>query len=250
MQDLRLEHLMPAYVNVITQLGVKLEFGNDFGTLDQICKTIPEKHGVGPAFDQQEISPRPIDGVWMIGRRGTEIVHTQAIKKLDLARTTLERHLAHHSADFRIGGLDIDVPNSTWNLTHAAREISGTITYHGELWLKGGPDGIRGGCLSTLLTRLMLMIAFQKWSPDYFIGIQAAGTSCRGLATREGYMRTEQRSIFWKRRDGLDPIEGWLVWMNRDEAYHNLSTTAWHIYDMLEPADKRAIHERSIPQVA
>ena len=234
-----LEALIPSYIQLIAELGIQVSAGTDFAEFKEICRDLPEKGNVGPAFDPDQPQPEKLNGFWFVGRRlDGEVVHTQAIKLISLSDTSLQKFLQQHSANLRVGGIDIDVPRSPWTLTPAAQGINGPVTYHGELWLKGGPKGLRGGSAATLLTRLMLITALLKWSPDYMMGIQAASTSCRGLATREGYMRTEQGSVFWAPADGSAPIEGWLVWMSRVEAEFNLRLPPRSFFEMLEPKTK------------
>lgn len=231
-----LEGLIPSYIELIGELGIQVSVGTDFAKFKKICHEVDGKSSVGPAFDVDQPQPEPLKGFWFVGRRSDgEVVHTQAIKLISLSEKNLQEFLQQHSANLRVGGIEIDVPKSPWTLTEAAQAICGPVTYHGELWLKGGSQGIRGGSAATLLTRLMLITAVLKWSPNYMIGIQAASTSCRGLATREGYMRTEQGSVFWEPADGSAPIEGWLVWMSRGEAEFNLRLPPISFFKMLEP---------------
>lgn len=234
-QTNRLQDHLASIIRMAIGLGVFVRVGTDLEEFRSICHKTPSKSAVGPAFDTSEVDILPSDAMWITGHLANgEIVHTQAMKVINLGQSTLQQHFREHLSDFRIGGFQIDVPNTPWRLTPEASEISGLITYHGELWLKGGPDGIRGGCLATILSRLMLIMGLLRWSPDYLIGIQAALTSCRGLAAREGYMRTEQRVVEWNRGPSLDPIEGWLVWMTKKEAEFNLDVPPESFYKMLE----------------
>ena len=80
----------------------------------------------------------------------------------------------------------------------------------------------------------MLLKAYLKYLPDYMMGLQAPMTTFRGLASREGYMRSEQRSIVWALKDADAEQEDWLVWMNREEAEFNLRIPPRFFYELLE----------------
>ena len=216
--------------------GLRLEIGTDIQYFRDLCSSELEKGAIGPGFDPDEIHIPENNILWMVAYRGeSELVHTQAIRLIDLEGDNLQQHLERDLADYRIGGLALDIPGSRFRLSPQARRISGKVTYHGELWLKGGVNGVRGGCLATLFSRYLMITALLKWQPDNMIGIQQAKISCRGLAAREGYLRTEQRSFEWKRRDDGSFIEGWLVWMNREEAEFNLDQPPQTFVEMLDP---------------
>lgn len=233
----------PAYTQTIIDtaksLGLDLQVGSDFKFFRAISKSQPLKSHVNPAFDPAFVDISPLNGFWMIGRdTNGEIVHTQAMKILELSNVSLAEHFRSHLTDYRTHGHKFDVERSNCFLTPAAAEITGRVCYHGELWLKGGPDGYRGGCLTTFLTRLMLAMCLQRWSPDFIIGLQSPSTTCRGLAVREGYMRLEQRSIVWQLADCADIMEDWLVWMSRDEASFNLRVPLEIFYDLFETSSR------------
>ncbi|MEM7290248.1 MAG: hypothetical protein AAF412_07780 [Pseudomonadota bacterium] len=99
--------------------------------------------------------------------------------------------------------------------------------------MKPGRGGYRSGSLVVLLTRLLLMKAMLRWSPDYMIGLQSPITSCRGLGIREGYMRTEQRTIVWYEQNG-DCIEDWMVWMSGEDARFNLRLPCGIFYSLFK----------------
>lgn len=230
-----LDKQLSKVIAMVKSLGVVIRIGSDFTEFREISERQPLKNFVNPAFNPDHCDISATNGMWITGHNNTgEIVHTQAIKLLDLSESTLDQHFQQNLADYGSHGYDLDVENSQWFLTNAASNIQGQVTYHGELWLKGGPDGVRGGCLATLLTRLMLLMGLRRWSPDFMIGLQAPLTSCRGLAVREGYMRMEQRSILWKQFDDEEILEDWLVWMSREEAEFNLRIPQDVFYEMFE----------------
>ena len=231
----RYDTILSELIQIAFSRGVFLRIGKDVEEFKTIAKSIDEKGSVNPAFDPQYSDVSEHNVIWMTGHDRTgDVIHTQAIKLIDLTKTTLERHLTTDLEDYRSGGYDFDLGKTQKFLSPGAAEISGWITYHGELWIKGGPNGFRGGCMAIILTRIMLLVGLLRWSPDFMIGLQSPMTSCRGLAVREGYMRMEQRSIVWQQKHSDELMEDWLVWMSRDEALFNLRVEPRLFVDLFE----------------
>ncbi len=223
------------FTDLAESFGISVEFGTDFSFFCSIPKRQPERHFINPIFDPRYSELDASNAFWMICRNSNrEIVHTQAIKLLRLNEDYLDEYFRKNIWDLRPRGYHYDPSKTTWHLTPSSEKISGLVTYHGELWMKGGPNGFRGGCLTILLTRLMLLKAIARWSPDFMFGFQSPLTTSRGLAAREGYMRIEQRSILWYQYNCKEPMEDWLVWMNREEALFNLRLPAYFFYDLFE----------------
>ena len=236
------------FTELSESFGISVEYGNDFSFFCSIPKRQPQRHYINPIFDPRYSDLKPNNAFWMICRDANrEIIHTQAIKLLEMENDRLNEYFLKNIWDLRPRGYHYDPTKTTWHLTPSSAQISGSVTYHGELWMKGGPNGFRGGCLTILLTRLMLLQALRRWLPDFMFGFQSPLTSCRGLAVREGYMRIEQRSILWYQYNCDDPMEDWLVWMNREEALSNLRLPAYFFYDLLE---KPRIEKEKAKQIA
>lgn len=219
-------------------LGIKLSYGNNFSWFRNIPEIQPLRHPVNPAFDPNCCDIHGENGFWMVGYDASgEIVHTQAIKRVNMGCDTLEQHLDKQMWDFRTAGFDFDREKSHFFLTDGAKAISGTVTYHGELWLKGGAEGFRGGSLTVLLSRLILLECYLRYEPDYMIGFQSPRSFFRGLGLRLGYLRSEQRSLMWVHKDPLKKIEeDYFVWMSRAEAEFNLRLPPSFYYEMFEQA--------------
>ena len=214
---------IPEITHYAKARGMQLMFGHDFEVFREIAASQSKRHNINPAFNPAHADLASDNALWLVGLDSSgELVHTQAIKLLALKGHSLETYFGSSLSEFRISGDEIASDRSRWFLTPQASRIAGRVTYHGELWLMGGPNGYRGGCLATLLTRVLLMQACLRLVPDFLIGFQSPMTCCRGLSIKEGYMRTEQRTILMARKNSQEFIEGWLVWMTREEAEFNL----------------------------
>ena len=231
----RILHQIEEYVNIIKSNGLYITTGSDFAYFTSIPKLQSARHNINPAFDPKHTNLNARNALWMIIlNTENEILGTQAMQILPNQELNFSEYLERNVWNFRSYGYDLDKSKTHWQLSENASEMQGLIAYHGELWLKGGDGGLRGGSMVIMLTRLMILVGLLKWNPDYFIGLQSPMTSCRGLATREGYMRTEQRSISWYQKKSDTPMEDWLVWMSREEAEFNLRLPADFFHEMFD----------------
>ncbi|MEL6921480.1 MAG: hypothetical protein AAFO77_10750 [Pseudomonadota bacterium] len=224
-------------IRLVMGMGVHVSVGADFDEFVRLCRRTPGKNEVSPAFNPQLSDINSSNGIWMTGHRGKEMIYAQAIRLLPLDGDTLEAYLERALGDIRIGGMDVDVANSPVDLSEPAAAVRGSVTYHGEVWMK---PGSRGTALTILLGRLILIMAYLRWKPDYLIGIQPFKVCCRGLGVRQGYARNHPGFVKWAIRGRANPIEGWLVWMDREEALASLSVPPVRFYEEFEKQEEAA----------
>ncbi|WP_299396940.1 hypothetical protein [Pelagibius sp.] len=225
--------------NLVKNQGITLEVGSDFNALREALKAQPERQCLAPRFDPEVSAINESTGFWVLGRSRTgEVVHTQAMRTVDLGGRTLSGYLDEYFRDFTPAGYAIDFPRSRYRGAPGSRMIAGKVCYHGELWLKGGPGGFRGAGLTAVLARLALVKALLKWAPDYVFGFMFPLAACKGLAAREGYMHTEPGSLYWSVSGQQRPLETWTVWMSREDIRHILQIPPIDLFDELE-ADQR-----------
>ncbi len=237
-----------AITEMATSLGVHLRVGTNFDEFRDIPKSQPQRAPIAPIFDPDFSDISSSNGFWVSGCNDVgEIVHTQAMCLIDLSGSNLAEHMQTRLGDYRPHGDKINADQSHCILTPAASAITGKVAYHGELWLKGGPNGYRGGCLAAILPRLVLATSLLRWPLDFIIGIMEPIAVCRGLAAREGYMHVEQHSILWNQPGASVPFEEWIVWMSGDDARFNLRVPPETLRELFETAGPKA---PSIPKEA
>ncbi len=100
-------------VRIAASKGVHLEIGTDFTAFRDIPKTQPQRKPVAPLFDPDHSSVSSANGFWVKGvnDRG-EIVHTQAVRLIDLSGISLAEHLAQYLRDYRPHGDAVDPEKS------------------------------------------------------------------------------------------------------------------------------------------
>ncbi len=242
--------------NIIEKYGVELEIGSDFESFQETSFLEAGKGHVAPMFDPARSNILTEPGFWMKGRdRSGRLMHTQAVKLIDLSEETLEEHLERHLNDYRPSGEHVDAAKSKILLSPSVARICGKVCYHGEIWLRGGEDGYRGSSLSAILPRMMITLALLEWSPGYIFGIVTAGNGCRGFSLRAGYNGVDQSSILWHRPGKPEQLEEWVAWISGEDAIHNLKISPESLDKMLNMTGVAKQHhgERAhslVPKVA
>lgn len=246
--DLRL--FIAKIFSLLEDNNLHLKTGTDFEYFRNIPLKQPIRPHVAPMFDPAVQQLDPEKTFWLTASAPSgEVVHTQAIQLLDLEDKTLGEHLTARLGDYRPHGNKLDLDKSRARQTVATSNLRGQVCYHGELWIKGGKNGYRGGCLTALLPRLMLAMAMRRWRPDYIFGVMEPGAACKGLAAREGYMHLEQGSVLWHDPGSSEPFEEWIVWLGKQDIPHLLAVDPQRLFQMFEnermftPAFNRTIRK-------
>ncbi len=217
-------YLLARYIagaeQIVSDLGITIEFGTDFTQFCSIPEIQPERHPVSPIFDPLETAVSASNGFWLVGYDAArEVVLTQAIKLIRIdGQSGLLDHLRRNLADYRPYGDKLDISKSKVELTPRAAGLAGDACYYGELWIK---KPYRGGSLTAVMPRLMFAVAVLKWSPQFVFGMMEPMAACKGLAAREGFMHLEQGSFQWQQYASNEPVEEWLVWTTMDDFLFN-----------------------------
>jgi len=195
-----------------------LKVGTDFGEYLNLVSRYRPEQGLGLPFDPEYTRLSHENAFWIVGwNENSELVHTQALRLIDLSGLSLSSYMAEHFLDFPPTGLDLDFNRSRYNPGPRAKQIQGTVCYHGEFWLSGA---YRNTGLSCILARFALASAQLRWAPDYVIGFMPRPLAFKGLAEREGYMHSEPGCLYWHRADTGKDLEGFMVWMGREDIRH------------------------------
>lgn len=198
--------------------GIRLELSTDFQELADIVPHL-DRAPLTPNFDPEFSDMGPMNGFWLKGidARG-EIVQTQAIRFDDLEGTSLAHHLRSLRAFYRSPAISAH-PDETCEVeAPMAYGITGRVTYHGEFWVKGGPNGFRGRDLATVLPRIGVAIALARWSPDFMYGTFHPILAEKDVAARYGYHNFQPGGMIWKRPHLQTVLNEWLMWMTWREA--------------------------------
>lgn len=201
--------------------GISVRIGTCFAEYaDMVSNHLPE-HPVGHPFDHRLNNFQPGSGFWTAGwNQNGKLVHKQAVRIVDLSGLTFSQYMAKRYTDFLPHGFDLDMKNSYYNPGPAAKKLTGTVCYHGDLWLS---SDYRGTGLVNILARFALASALLRWVPDFVVGFMTRSLAFRGLSEREGYMHSEPGCMFLRELQDETVMEGFMVWMAREDIRHLLT---------------------------
>ena len=209
---------------IIEDSGIRLEVGVDFKEFKNICAEQPLRAAIKPPFDIDVQQTEPISGFWLAGYdESDELVHTQAIKTINLRGESLCKYLSDNRTHFPLECSSFDTDNIEVKMSDTSSAINSKIGYHGELWASGGEYGLRGNASSMLLNRLVFRMSLAYMQPTHIVGFMEPSNILRGLATRLGYGHTEQGNLVFPSLDHSKSFHVWMVWLTAAEAAFNTS---------------------------
>lgn len=204
--------------DILDRFGVKLTLGHDFEEYRALMAQGREGHSLGAPFDPTVHNLNETNGIWVIGRDSSgAVMHTQALRLLDLGGGSLGTYLRRRFREFPPSGLDIDMARSRYRAGPGAKRMQGKVVYHGEVWMGGTPVQFRGTGISGILGRFAFLTALQKWSPDYVFGFMPNTVAQKGFVTRQGYMHAEPFALRWVMRGQDDAFEAYLAYMSHED---------------------------------
>ncbi len=93
--------------------------------------------------------------------------------------------------------------------------IEGPSCYHGEIWLD---KKYRGLGLSMYLPRMLMALAFVKWSPRYIFGLVPEKLAYCGICSQYGYVHIEPEGMVLRIPNA--PLNHrWLAWMTMNDMH-------------------------------
>ena len=212
------EQIFATAMQIFNQFDITIEIGSDFNKYRRLLLEHRPQQPLGPPFDPNIHQLNAKNAFWLIAK-GPDgaVIHTQAMRVLDLKSFSLADHLCESFRGFTPVGPDIDLAASRYRAGPGAQKICGTVCYHGELWMDDRLGAYRGSGLSAVLGRFAFLICVKQLSPDYVFGFVARPVIFKGLAERLGYMHSEPASIRWRLHNKDRALEGFMVWMARDD---------------------------------
>ncbi|MDE1131024.1 MAG: hypothetical protein OSA49_05620 [Ascidiaceihabitans sp.] len=224
---------------ILTDGGLSVQIGTDFDEYREILLRDRPKQALGAPFDPDIQNLNAGNAFWLTGRDlDGDLMHTQAARLLDLKHENLGGYMFNRFREFPPAIPDIDLDRSRFRASPGARNITGRVIYHGEVWMSDKPGLFRGNGLSTVLARYGLLTAMQRWNPDYIFGFMARTVAFKGFAERMGYMHNEPGALRWYRKGSDVPMEGFLSYLSNEEARYLLEMPVSDLVSL--PAAKAA----------
>ncbi len=197
--------------------GLHLTVSDDFDELLEAVRRAPHRAPIAPAFDPRKCELGAQNAFWVLGTdEEGSVGHLQAVRMIDIGRKTLKQHLEDHLYDFAPPNCRLDIA-ACGSEAFSTRRFGGCLCYHGELWLRGGPEGFRGRGLSAVLTRLGIVLAYLRWAPSVTFALVSSWSIEKSMTEAYGYINSEPRGAVWSIEGQTDPMEEYLVWITGDQ---------------------------------
>lgn len=208
---------------LLQSAGITVTIGYDFDSYRKILGKARPDHVLGMPFDPELHTLTQRNAFWVIGHNSKgEVMHTQAMRLLDLQGANLAEYMRCSYKDFPPPGVDIDLQRSRYRPGPGAHRISGQVCYHGEFWVGTTPREFRNVGLSSVLGRYAFWQAIQHWKPDHVVAFMQNSVVYKGFPARHGYMHTEPGALHWFLTGQDVPIEGFMSYMGRDDLQYIL----------------------------
>jgi len=208
---------------IFQHYGIEMELGYDFDLYREVLSFARPEQPLGAPFNPDVHELTPDNALWMIGRKANgEIVHTQALRMLDMSGETIADYFTRRFRDFPPPLPNIDLPRSRFRAGPCAKRGRGRVCYNGDFWIKPGDETLRGQGVSTVLGRYAFYQAMQHWDPDHMVGFMVKQVACKGFPQRLGWMNTQPGALRWFLEGSDTPIEAFMTFMSRDDLHYIL----------------------------
>ena len=197
----------------LERMGIRVEIGDDFAEYRTVRSRLPNRGPIYPMFDVASSYIDQGNGFWICGfDPGGELIHTQAVRLLDLDGVSLAEHLKTHRHKYITPDSTPDPDRTFYSGPEALQTITGKVCYQGEFWLRAtGLGGPRSQGATSMLSRVLLEIMVGAWNPSYVFALVPKKLAANGAHLRYGYSHCEPGH--WLGPDQQVTEEDHLIWM-------------------------------------
>ena len=160
-------------INDLNMMGITITVGSDFNEYKLIREKQENRSNIYPMFDSTCSFVDHTNGFWIIGsNQQGKVVHTQAIRLLEMSSTSLDEHLMLHRHKYITPGTTPNPDKTFFKVPGSLEHIKGKVCYHGEFWISSEE---RNQSLTQLLSRVVFDLALSSGTRILYSG------SCRSL---------------------------------------------------------------------
>jgi hypothetical protein len=203
--------------------GMRIEVGDDFSVYRRHRGSCAGRGGLYPIFDTASSFIDETNGFWICGfNDADELIHTQAVRMLDLSKTSLGKHFDVHRHKYITPDTTPDPDLTFYRGPEALKSVTGFVGYCGDFWLPSrGLGGPRSQGATSLLSRLLFELLQQTWQPDFVFALVPKRLAAKGAHLRYGYSHCEPGQ--WVGPDQQITDEDYLIWMNSSDIQNVLA---------------------------
>jgi hypothetical protein len=193
-------------VRELDALGMRVVIGDDFSEYRILRSSLSDRAPMYPMFDITSSYIDATNGFWICGfGPKDELIHTQAVRLLDLSGISLGEHLDMHRHKYITPDTTPDPDLTYYSGPGALGSITGRVCYHGDFWLQAsGLGGIRGQGVTGALVRTLFEVIHLNWMPDYVFALVAQPVAEKGASPNTTFF-TQLSTTFQSMR-GQSPV--------------------------------------------
>ena len=205
-------HLSDA-LRSLEEAEIRVEIGGDFAKYRSYRSHLRDRTPVYPMFDDTRSFIDHTNGFWICGfDQDGELIHTQAVRLLDLTGISLAVHLQNHRHKYITPDSTPDPDLTFYSGPEALHTITGKVCYQGDFWLRSrGLGGPRSQGVTSLLSRVLFEIMVGSWNPSFVFALVPKQLAVKGAHLRYGYTHCEPGQ--WLGPDHQVTEEDFLIWM-------------------------------------
>ena len=228
MSPIKLFELITHLSGILRELEeakIHIEIGDDFAKYRSYRNQQSDRSPIYPMFDVASSYIDHTNGFWICGFDSSgELIHTQAVRLLDLAGTFLAAHLNIHRHKYITPDTTPDPDLTFYSGPQALDTITGKVCYQGDFWLRArGLGGPRSQGVTSLLSRILLEIMVGIWNPSFVFALVPKLLAAKGAHLRYGYCHCEPGR--WLGPDQQVTEEDYLIWMGASDMENMLGQT-------------------------
>lgn len=201
----------------LAEMGIEVEVGDDFAKYRSYRSQQTDRTPIYPMFDVASSYIDQTNGFWICGfNPDGELIHTQAVRLLDLSDVSLATHLDIHRHKYITPDSTPDPDLTFFSGPESLQKITGKVCYQGEFWLHArGLGGPRSQGATSLLSRVLFEIMIGAWNPSFVFALVPKRLAVKGAHLRYGYCHCEPGQ--WIGPDQQVTDEDYLIWMGASE---------------------------------
>lgn len=207
-------------------MGIHVEVGDDFAKYRAYRGQQPDRGAIYPMFDVTSSYVDRRNGFWICGfDENGDLIHTQAVRLLDLSGVSLGAHLNDHRHKYITPDTTPDPDLTFYSGPEALGTITGQVCYQGDFWLRAnGLGGPRSQGATALLSRVLFEIMVAAWNPSFVFALVPKRLGAKGAHLRYGYTHCEPGR--WLGPDQQVTEEDYLIWMGAKDMANMLAPSS------------------------
>lgn len=211
--DLEIARAVAALDARLAADGYRIAQGSEIGGLQASLAALADDSRparLTPPLDPLESDIDPADLLWLEARdQAGDVVAVQAMKRERIS-VPLSDHLDRQYHRYYCKGGTAEL------VGHAplVDAVTGTIVYHGELFVASSQ---RGRGVASTFANLAQLLVYQRWDPDFIWGFITHEKVRKGYPMRIGYWRMAPYGTHYSGKPSEISAKDWFVCISRDE---------------------------------